>query len=136
WAGVEETIDAREQPLERLSELTGGDLAGFVFDATGNVRSMESAFGYAAHGGTVVYAGLVKSRSSIDDPEFHKRELTLMGSRNATREDFQRVYAALRAGTVDVGGYVTHRVRLEDMVGAFEGWLLPDSGVIKAVVEL
>src|SRR5690606_38527793 len=47
WAGVHETMDAREQPLERLSELTGGDLAGVVFDATGNVRSMESAFGYA-----------------------------------------------------------------------------------------
>lgn len=136
WAKADETVNALEQPLERVRELTGGDLADVVFDATGNARSMTESFAYAGHGGTVVFVGLVKSSIPIDDPEFHKRELTLMGSRNATREDFLHVAAALEAGIVDVSRYVTHRAPFEGMIDAFAQWLSPESGVIKAVVEL
>ena len=136
WAGADETILVQDEPLERLAELTGGDMADVVFDATGNVRSMEASIRYAAHGGTVVFVGLVKNPVAIDDPEFHKRELTLMGSRNATREDFVNVASALESGAVDIGRYVTHRAPLEEAAAAFDAWLKPESGVIKAIVDV
>ncbi|MBD2869219.1 zinc-binding alcohol dehydrogenase family protein [Paenibacillus arenilitoris] len=136
WAGVDETVNARHQALERLAELTGGEFPGVVFDATGSARSMESAFGYVAHGGRLVYVGLVKADLSFNDPEFHKREMTLMGSRNATPDDFAAVQEAIRGGGIDVASFITHRAAFADMIGEFDAWLKPESKVIKAMVEL
>jgi threonine dehydrogenase-like Zn-dependent dehydrogenase len=119
-----------------LAEITNGDFPTVVFDATGNAASMKSALGYLSHGGRLVYVGLVKGDISINDPEFHKRETTLLSSRNATREDFARVIEALRSGKATTSGFVTHRTSLIDLTKQFEGWTHPDSGVIKAMVEV
>ncbi|OXM13643.1 zinc-binding alcohol dehydrogenase family protein [Paenibacillus herberti] len=136
WAGVDDIVNASNGAAEQLQRLTDGDYPTIVFDATGNSKSMETAFSYAAHGGTLVYVGLVKNDISFNDSEFHKREMTLMGSRNATKEDFDRVLEALKAGGIDIGRYVTHRASFEEMVGQFDVWLNPASKVIKAIVEL
>ncbi|MBD2845644.1 zinc-binding alcohol dehydrogenase family protein [Paenibacillus sp. IB182496] len=136
WAGADEAVNALEEPLQALEALTAGDLPTVVFDATGNVRSMTDAFRYVAHGGKLVYVGLVKADLSFHDPEFHKRELTLLASRNATREDFAVVMEAVRGGAVDIARYITHRAAFADMTDRFEGWLKPESKVIKAMVEL
>ncbi len=136
WAQLEHTVNALEQPLEKLAEWTAGEFPTVVFDATGNVRSMTDAFGLVAHGGTLVYVGLVKSEITFNDPEFHKREMTLMGSRNATMEDFDHVREAISSGIIDIGRYITHRSDLEGMMDEFDKWLDPESKVVKAVVEL
>lgn len=136
WAKVDYTIDALSGPKEQLETITNGEYPTVVIDATGNTKSMESAFEYVAHGGSLVYVGLVKSDIVFNDPEFHKREMTLMGSRNATREDFDQVFDALKSGGIDIDRYVTHRTSFEAMVGEFESWLDPESKVIKAIVEL
>jgi threonine dehydrogenase-like Zn-dependent dehydrogenase len=48
---------------------------------------MTDAFQYNAHGGKLVYVGLLKADISFANPEFHIREMTLMSSRNATRQE-------------------------------------------------
>lgn len=136
WANVDDTLNALHQPEEKLSELTNGDFPTVVFDATGNAKSMTDAFGLAAHGAKIVYVGLVKADITFNDPEFHKRELTLMGSRNATKEDFSHVYEAVKSGSIDVSRYITHRSPFDGMIGQFESWLKPETKVIKAMVEL
>ncbi|MCD9025527.1 zinc-binding alcohol dehydrogenase family protein [Cohnella silvisoli] len=136
WAHVDETVNALHEPKEKLAELTNGDFPTVVFDATGNAKSMTDAFSLVAHGGTLVYVGLVKADLTFHDPEFHKRELTLMGSRNATKEDFTLVYEAVKGGNIDVGSFITHRSPFEGMISEFESWLKPESKVIKAMVEL
>ncbi|MFC5470494.1 zinc-binding alcohol dehydrogenase family protein [Cohnella suwonensis] len=136
WAKADATVNALLEPRERIAALTGGDMPTVVFDATGSVRSMTDSFHYASHGGTLVFVGLVKADIAFNDPEFHKRELTLMGSRNATKEDFDRVLEAIGAGGIDVGRYVTHRCSFDEMIGRFESWLNPETKVIKAMLEL
>ncbi|WP_379155781.1 zinc-binding alcohol dehydrogenase family protein [Paenibacillus sp. sgz5001063] len=136
WAQVKHTINASQHPKEQLEEVTDFNLASVVIDATGNAISMANAFGLVAHGGSLVYVGLVKSNITFNDPDFHSRELTLMGSRNATKEDFDRVLDAISAGYVDMNGYITHRCALGDMINEFGSWLKPESGVIKAIVEV
>jgi threonine dehydrogenase-like Zn-dependent dehydrogenase len=97
---------------------------------------MEDAFQYVAHGGKLIYVGLVKTDISFADPEFHKKEMTLMGNRNATREDFDLVLAAVKSGAIDADRYITHRSGFDQMTAHFETWLKPESRVIKAMVEL
>lgn len=136
WAGVDHTVNALQLPKEKLAELTNGEFPTVVFDATGNARSMTDAFGLVAHGGKLVYVGLVKADIAFHDPDFHKRELTLMGSRNATMEDFDTVRSAFKSGSIDIERYITHRTSFEEMVEQFETWLKPESKVIKAMVCL
>jgi 2-desacetyl-2-hydroxyethyl bacteriochlorophyllide A dehydrogenase len=136
WAGVDYTVNALHQPKEALAEITGGDYPAIVFDATGNARSMTDSFHYVAHGGKLIFVGLVKTDIAFSDPEFHKREMTLMGSRNATREDFDIVMEALRTGSIDAEHYITHRIGFNEMIGQFESWLNPESKVLKAIVKL
>lgn len=137
WAKVDETVNGlSEDPRTRLESLTAGDYPTVVFDATGNAQSMQQAFEYVAHGGKLVYVGLVKADISFHDPEFHKREMTLLGSRNATPEDFENVLEAVKSGAIDVDRFITHRAPFDSLPDAFEEWLKPESKVIKAMVEL
>jgi len=136
WARADETVNALQDPIGRILAANGGELPSVVFDATGNAQSMTDAFGYAAHGGRLIYVGLVSADIRFHDPEFHKRELTLMGSRNATREDFESVLSVMASGGIDIGRYITHRAAFDEMIGNFESWLKPETKVIKAMVEL
>lgn len=136
WANVDYTVNALENPLEQIASITNGEFPSTVFDATGNAKSMEAAFRYPAHGGKLVYVGLVRAEIAVDDREFHKRELTLLGSRNATREDFEYVIRTVKQGNISLGAYITHRSSFDSMLNHFETWLDPNSKVIKAIVEL
>ncbi len=125
-----------EDVVERLKEITNGDMPTVVIDATGSLKAINNAFQFIAHGGRYVLVGLQKEMISFSHPEFHKREATLMSSRNATREDFNHVIAAIKNGSVDPTTYITHRVQFDQVKANFESWLNPANGVIKAVVEL
>lgn len=134
--GVEHTVQAQEQPLEQLKALTDGDLPTAVFDATGSGPSMMESFKYLANGGKLVFVGLFAGDVTFHDPEFHRREVTLMGSRNATANDFKWVIQQLEAGVIDTASWITHRAPFDAMIDAFPGWLDPANRVIKAMVEL
>ena len=71
-----------------------------VIDATGNLKAINNAFQFMAHGARYVLVGLQKGDISFNHPEFHKREATLMSSRNATRQDFEMVISSMKKGFV------------------------------------
>ncbi|MDR8393333.1 zinc-binding alcohol dehydrogenase family protein [Aliifodinibius sp. S!AR15-10] len=126
----------QEDAKEQLRALFGGNLPSVVLDATGNKQSMENAFDLVAHGGRLVYVGLFQGDVTFHDPDFHKKELTLMASRNALAEDFRQIIRFVEQGAIDTDPWITHRARFDEMIGEFDSWLKPESGVIKAMVEL
>ena len=131
------TIHATEDDvIQRLLSITNGELPTVVIDATGNLKAINNAFQYMAHGGRYVLIGLQKGEICFSHPEFHKREATLMSSRNATRADFDHVISCMKKGVVDPTVYITHRVMFGDVKKDFESWLNPANGVIKAMVEM
>lgn len=134
---VEHTINPlKEDVTERLKEITKGDMPTVVIDATGNQKAINAAFLYMAHGARYVLVGLQKGELIVSHPEFHKREATLMSSRNATTEDFDHVMNSMRNKLVDPATYITHRVQFSEVKDNFESWLDPKNGVIKAMVEM
>ncbi|MXV17336.1 zinc-binding alcohol dehydrogenase family protein [Hufsiella ginkgonis] len=136
-AGVTAVVNALASDVkEQLQTITRGDMPSVVIDATGNLGAINRAFAWLAHGGRYVLVGLQKGEISFSHPEFHKREATLMSSRNATRADFEHVIRSMKNGLVDPKTYITHRVGFDDVKAEFHTWLDPDNGVIKAMVEL
>lgn len=86
-----------------------------VIDATGNKQSMEQAFARAANGGTVVFLGLFQGEVTFHDPEFHRKELSLLASRNAPASTFREVIDRLERGLLDVTPWITHRLSLSEV---------------------
>jgi 2-desacetyl-2-hydroxyethyl bacteriochlorophyllide A dehydrogenase len=134
--GVESWVDGRRDPLPQIQDLLSGELPTAVFDATGNAGSMMRAFNYVAHGGKLIFVGLFQGDVTFHDPDFHRRELTLMSSRNATDDDFAQAIGLLEAEKIDVAPWITHRVAPEELPEAFRGWVMPESQVVKAMLEL
>jgi threonine dehydrogenase-like Zn-dependent dehydrogenase len=120
----------------QLAELTGGDFPTAVFECTGNPAAMMKAFNYVAHGGRLILVSIVQADLTFHDPDFHRRELTVLSSRNATRDDFEWVIASIASGQVVTEPLTTKRVALDGVVAAFPAWLKPEAGVLKAMVEL
>ena len=127
---------ATENVFARINEITAGDMSPVVIDATGNQKAINNALQYVAHGGRFVLIGLQKEEISFSHPEFHKRETTLMSSRNATREDFEQVIKAIKDGLVNPSVYITQRMKFDEVKEAFEIWLYDADKVIKAMVTM
>lgn len=134
--GVDHVAKVGAETREQLAALTSGDFYDVVFDCTGSPKAMQAGFAYVAHGGAYVLVSIVLGEIAFNDPEFHKRETTLLGSRNATREDFDTVLDAIRAGLVPTARLNTHRASLSDAPAAFPEWIQPATGVIKALIEI
>jgi 2-desacetyl-2-hydroxyethyl bacteriochlorophyllide A dehydrogenase len=134
--GVDHAFEVSADIDERLKAGTGGDFFDVVLDATGSPKAMMKGFSYVGHGGTYVLLSIVRANITFKDPEFHKRETSLLGSRNATRQDFEMVLDAMRNGTVPVAALASHRSSLDEAPDRVPAWSTPEAGVIKALVEL
>jgi len=130
------SIMAGDDAARRVDEATSGDGFEFVFDATGHPASMAQAFNYVSHGGALVLVSVVKDDIAFSDPEFHKREMTVMGSRNALRADFERVIAAIEAKRVPLDRLLSRRTDLKGAVTDLPRWTSNKKGLVKALVEI
>ena len=134
---VTHTLNAAvDNVSQQLMEITHGDMPSVIIDATGNLQAINNAFHYMAHAGTYVLIGLQKGNVSFSHPEFHKREGTLMSSRNSTRQEFEQVIEYIRNGEIKPAIFITHRVYFDDVAREFASWLKPENGVVKAMVEI
>ena len=134
--GIEHAINPLKQDvMVSLNQITSNNMPTVVIDATGNLDAINNAFQYLAHGGRYVLVGLQKGNISFNHPEFHKREATLMSSRNADVSDFMHVMDCIKQGLVKPINYITHRVAFDAVTNHFESCLDPNSKVVKAIVE-
>ena len=135
--GVSHTINAlAPDVLGQLMEITNGDMPTVVMDATGNLKAINKGFQYIAHGGRYVLIGLQKGEICFSHPEFHKREATLMSSRNATREDFNHVITAIKDKTISPENFITQTFLFENIGDEFNQLLHSQDSVIKAMIEM
>jgi alcohol dehydrogenase len=130
------TMTTPEDAMKSMKEITEGTLYPVVFDATGNTKSMCGAFEYVAFTGKIVFVGIVTDPVSFPDPLFHRREMTVLASRNALPADFRRIIALIEAGQIDTRPWITHRTGFEELIERFPSYTKPETGVIKAVVEV
>ena len=137
--GVADTIHARggADDVAAVADLTGGRMAEVVVDATGSAASMAAALSLCSFGGRLVYVGITQGEIVVPHaPVMHRRELSILASRNALSRDFPRIIALIEEERIDTRPWITHRVPFAETVGAFPKLLDPTSGVVKAVVDL
>ena len=136
--GVNHTVTFRGDgsELERLKELTDGALPTVVIDATGSAKSMSNALNYVAHTGKLVYVGITTEELRFAHPLMHRREMSLYASRNAMPADFERIIQHIEEGRIDTRPWITHRTSFDELIANFPSYTRPETGVIKAIVEV
>jgi len=136
--GVNHVIELNDdgQELDQLREITSGALPTVVFDATGNPKSMCQAFNYVGHTGKLVFVGIVSTDISFADPLLHRREMTVYASRNSLPSDFRRIIGLIEEGQIDTRPWITHRTSFERLIDDFPSYTRPETGVIKAIVDV
>jgi len=136
--GIKHTITTKGDgtEIEVLRSLTDGSLPQIVVDATGSNKSMANALNYCAFAGRLVFVGITTQEISFPHPSMHRRELTLLASRNALPPDFTRIIQLIEESRIDTRPWITHRSGFDQMVSEFPNWLKPETGVIKAMVQI
>ncbi|MFM1998022.1 MAG: hypothetical protein RLZZ111_2409 [Planctomycetota bacterium] len=137
--GVADTLLATGTPAdaEAVARLTDGRFCEVVVDATGSAASMSAALGLCSHGGRLVYVGITQQELSFPHaPVMHRRELSILASRNALSRDFPRIIGLIEEGRIDTRPWITHHVAFADTIRQFPALLDPAGGVIKAVIDL
>ncbi len=121
--------------IDQLAQITHGDMPTVVIDASGNRKAINGGLNYLAHGGRYVLIGLQKEELVFSHPEFHKREASLMSSRNATRADFENVIQNILSKKLDPKSFISNRVKFKDAAAGFPVWLNSSGEVIKVIIE-
>jgi alcohol dehydrogenase len=136
--GVADTIEATgtDADLSALAELTGGTLAQVVVDATGSHHSMSAALKYVGFAGRLVYVGVTSEEVHFPHPLMHRREISVLASRNALSPDFSRIIGLIEHGSINALPWMTHRAALEEVPAVFTQWMRPESAVLKALVSI
>jgi 2-desacetyl-2-hydroxyethyl bacteriochlorophyllide A dehydrogenase len=106
-----------------------------VFDCTGDRGSMENSIQLLQQGGKLIFVGLINDRISLFDPDLHRREATILASRNSTPAEHHRVLDLMESGQIDVGAWPMECAGPNAMGARFPFWLHREAGVVKAVVQ-
>lgn len=136
--GVKHTVLStgdRDADVRAVQQVTG-EWPTVVIDATGSPNSMNASFHFAGHTGRIVFVGIGTFDVSFPDPLLHARELTLYASRNALPADFERIIRLIEDGRIDTRPWITHRCSFDEVPENFPAYTKPETGVIKAMVEL
>lgn len=122
-AGAAEAVNSATGDLHRqLLELTGGHGPAVVIEAVGAPATFQAAVAEAAFAGRVVYIGYAKAPVTYESRLFVQKELDILGSRNATAEDFRAVVSLLASGRYPVEQTVTHSVPFAEAGRALQDW--------------
>ena len=123
--------------LAQIEDLTEGELADVVLDATGSNKSMSASLAYAAFTGRIVFVGITTDEVSFPHaPVFHRREQTLLASRNALPADFGNIISIMEAGKIDTNVWITHRLTIDEVPEKFAQFTDSSLGAIKALIAV
>ena len=136
--GIQETIQAtgKEDDVKAVMELTRGRFAKLDVDATRSNQSKAPTLHFVGFAGRLVYVGITTQEITFAHPLMHRREMTLLASRNALSADFARIIQLIEEGRIDTRPWISHKAAFDDMIGEFPRWLKPETGVIKAIVDV
>lgn len=136
-AGAAETVNSKSANLhEQLQALTQGEGPNVVIEAVGLPATFRGAVDEVAFAGRVVYIGYAKEAVSYETKLFVMKELDILGSRNATIQNFSDVIQVLESGRYPVNETITRTVPFAAADAALADWAADPSRVTKIQVEL
>ncbi len=118
------TINAKENPAERAMKLTDGDGYDTVFEVSGSEPGLALAIEAARVRGTIVQVGFYGKPPAADLFRLALKELSIVGSRVYTHEDFRRSVRLLdrlaKSGAFELEKLICEQTTLAGITDAIE----------------
>ena len=134
--GAAHVIDAgKEDVAARVAELTNNDGADVVIEAVGLPATFTQAIDLVSFAGRVVYIGYAKEPVSYKTQYFNLKELDIMGSRNATSDDFQAVIRYLETLDHAPDDLISKVFPFEEADKALPYWAKERDTTVKVMIE-
>lgn len=135
--GADEIIDPREDPLDRIMDITNGMGMDVAFEVAGEPDSYQLAAALVKPGGTVVIVGIPADQEHIPIQAITARRagLTLTFVRRFNPRDFPRAVDMVASGQVEVAKLITHHFPLDEITTAFEMLHSYSDGVVKTILH-
>lgn len=135
--GAHHTINSIQKNLHNeLAAITSGNGPDVVVEAAGNPITYKAAVDEVAFTGRVICIGYAANEVSFATKLFVQKELDIMGSRNATADDFRAVISYLEQGTFPLDKMITRRVKPEEVAEAVKTWAEDPGKVMKILLDL
>ena len=96
----------------------------------------RNAFNYVAHTGKLVFVGITTDELKFAHPLMHRREMTLSPRGTRCRPTSTGSSSIIEEGRIDTRPWITHRTPFDELIGNFPSYTRPETGVIKAMVEV
>ncbi len=134
--GAQHTINSSIVDLHQgLERITGGDGPDVVVEAAGNPLTYRAAVDEVAFTGRVVCIGYAGEEVSFATKLFVQKEIDILGSRNASPEDFRAVISYLEQGTFPLDKMITRKVKSEEAPLAVQEWAGDPGKVMKILLD-
>lgn len=134
--GARHTVHAaREEVLAAIGQVTGGEGVSVAVEAVGRPETYRLAVEAVAYGGRVVCLGYAKQEVALDTAAVVRKELDLLGSRNALRV-FPAVLALLERREWPLAELIARVYPFAEAAQAFADWDAAGGGWGKVLVEV
>ena len=140
--GATQTINPqRENVLEAVRELTGGEGADIVVEAAGEHETVRQSVELPKMFGTVIWFGLTHDEYfPIDFRHIRNKDLTMVSTASARTGTMPRyvrqVVHMVAQERLDPSSMVTHRMKAEEIQRALTIYEERAEGIIKVVLDL
>lgn len=134
--GAQITVNSAKEDLSRaIADLTQGEGVNVVIEAVGLAQTYRMAIDLVAFAGRVVYIGYAKAEVAYDTKEFVRKELDILGSRNALRA-FPAVIKMLEQRRMPFGELISRVYPFANASQAFRDWDTAPGSFAKILVDV
>lgn len=135
--GAHHAVNSMKQDLHiELQKLTNGDGPDVAIEAAGNPVTYRAAVDELAFTGRVICIGYAAKEVQFATKLFVQKEMDIMGSRNATAEDFRAVISYLERGTFPLEKMITRKIKPDEAAEAVQAWADEPGKVMKILLDL
>jgi len=134
--GAQHTVNSAQQDvLAAIHELTNSEGASVAVEAVGLPETFRLAVKAVAFAGRVVYVGYAKNDVCYDTTDFVRKELDIMGSRNALRV-FPAVITMMAKQQQPFMDLITEIYPFEETAHAFQDWEAEPTKYAKILIDV
>ncbi|MHB1391516.1 MAG: zinc-dependent alcohol dehydrogenase [Clostridia bacterium] len=131
--GADIKLNVKDNPIEKVIELTGGIGADRVIIAAGAPNAVKDSFKIVRNGGNIVLVALIRSNIEINPMDLAARQVAIHGSYMFTSE-MKDAMEYLASGKINIEPIVTSTRPLEDTPQVFREMISPDNKEVKVIL--
>lgn len=121
--------------IQETASLTNGNGFDVTIEAVGIPATFQNCIDAVCFGGRMLQIGVGKQNADFFFTSIQQKELMIMGSRNARKEDFLEAIDMLNEGKLNIDKVITNIYKLDQAAKAFEDFHKHGNSMLKVLID-